>query len=444
MRATAVRRHANYLCESLWNFCENDENVATNCPATCGVCCPAMSPPPSSPPPSAPPLPPPSSPPPSAPPPSVPPPSPPPSPRPMCPPNGAYQLRQDVTAYSKSGAVVSGDKYTAPKSGYWCGSNLVEPSFEGSTLGVNNLDGKDITQNPVLVYKGVGTYGDSPLDLSIRAVGTYTPADASRNGFASAPTKMASAYALLPDLRGGSAMQGSMGRISVASETCASFDVTLTQRNGGDDTLEYYFSIFDVTRRAAPDHKVVSVAQLGFTTAFVKGLKPKISDTGLRVEAAATATDAGAPTDPTKLSAKQEDQTLSLLFRGSNTFVVTFCVGAGSTSTSTAGRDFLFGFGSPLVPDCSVRPECVPEPSPTPDESPPPLPPPPSPEPSRRRRPTQSRRRRRRRRRRRPRRRRRRRRRIRRRLPTANPPPGSPPPSTPPSRRPRRLAGRAR
>ena len=113
---------------------------------------------------------------------------------------------------------------------------------------------------------------------------------------------------------------------------------------------EFYFSMFDLDTNI--DGKgIESMEQDEFEVFFVaEPTEIELSfDDGM---VSALATQKGSigdnPNDPNNLSELQMKRSITFLFRNKRKFEVEFCVKGG-----VGGRNFLFGPGSQIAPDCS-------------------------------------------------------------------------------------------
>jgi hypothetical protein len=212
---------------------------------------------------------------------------------------------------------------------YYCNKDPVTLSFDQSSVVYSNLGGQgpDMNSPEGVKYTQVASYNGRPIDLTINAVGDYTPFKASQNG-----------------------KNGKYAMINMARSSEATFDFSLTDTESGEPVAidALYFSVLDLDEgKRMKLREGVSVQ--GYASSYLtEDTEIKESTLGngvVKFESSMPGTGKDNPKDPELLNERQKNRAATFLFDSASSWRVQLFVGGGPPS----GRNFMFAGKSSVV-----------------------------------------------------------------------------------------------
>lgn len=212
---------------------------------------------------------------------------------------------------------------------YYCKTDPVSLTFDNSQVAYNNLGGggPDINSPEGVKYTNVATVNGRSIDLTINAVGDYSPFKATKNGKA-----------------------GKYGIINMKRGVEATFDFALTGTDDGQPVAidALYFSVLDLDEgKRMKLREGVSVS--GYASSYLtEDTEIKMTTLGsgvVRFDSSMPGNGRDNPKDPETLNERQKNRAATFLFDHADSWRVQLFVGGGPPS----GRNFMFAGKSSVV-----------------------------------------------------------------------------------------------
>jgi len=212
---------------------------------------------------------------------------------------------------------------------YYCRAEPVSLTFDNSQVAYSNLGGggPDSDSPEGVKYTNVATVNGRSIDLTINAVGEYSPFKASKNGKA-----------------------GKYGIINMKRGVEATFDFALTGTDDGQPVAidALYFSVLDLDegkRMKLREGVTVSGYASSYLTEDTEIKTTTLGNGVVRFDSSMPGNGRDNPKDPETLNERQKNRAATFLFDHADSWRVQLSVGGGPPS----GRNFMFAGRSSVV-----------------------------------------------------------------------------------------------